>query len=108
MENKQLKNMIVLRNLPSNIIEEAIVVLKQNKKIQLPEMIEKNKEISHCEEEKNDYILKEAEFVVSNYISNIEKEKKMKNHKNIETKYKQTRVFSIVMLVLFVLQFIIR
>ncbi len=108
MENKQLKNMIVLRNLPSNIIEEAIVVLKQNKKIQLPEMAEKSKEKISCGEEKSNYILNEAEFVVTNYISNIEKEKKMKNHKNIETKYKQTRAFSIVMLVLFILQFIIR
>lgn len=107
MENKQLKNMIILRDLPSNLIEEAIVILKQNKKIQLPEMAEKNKETARYDQSKNDYILREAEFVISNYITNIEKEKKMKNHKTMETKYKQTRLFSIVLLVLFILQFII-
>ena len=32
MKNNYLQNMIVLKNLPSNLVEEAIVVLKQNKK----------------------------------------------------------------------------
>ena len=33
MNNQGLKNIVVLRDLPSNLIEEAIIVLKENKKI---------------------------------------------------------------------------
>ena len=32
MNQGGLKNMVVLKNLPSNIVEEAIIVLKQNQK----------------------------------------------------------------------------
>ena len=32
METSNLKNMVVLKNLPSNIVDEAIIVLKTNKK----------------------------------------------------------------------------
>ena len=32
MNQGGLKNMVVLKNLPSNIVEEAIIVLKTNKK----------------------------------------------------------------------------
>ena len=32
MEASNLKNMVVLKNLPSNIVDEAIIVLKTNKK----------------------------------------------------------------------------
>ena len=45
MEENNLKNIVVLKNLPSNIVEEAIVVLKGNK-IKLPEHIESKKEVS--------------------------------------------------------------
>ena len=107
MENKQLKNMIVLKNLPSNIIEEAIVVLKQNKKIEIPKHVEKSKENIKCKQNSSEYILKEAELVISNYISDIEKNKKAKSNKNIEQKYKKARAFSIILLILIVLQAII-
>ena len=33
MEESKLKNMVVLKNLPSNLIEEVIVILKSNKKV---------------------------------------------------------------------------
>ena len=40
MNQGGLKNMVVLKNLPSNIVEEAIIVLKTNKKIK---QVEKNR-----------------------------------------------------------------
>ena len=43
MNQGGLKNMVVLKNLPSNIVEEAIIVLKTNKKIKQVEKIEKEK-----------------------------------------------------------------
>lgn len=33
MDVSNMKNIIVLKNLPSNLVEEAIVVLKENKKV---------------------------------------------------------------------------
>ena len=43
MEESKLKNMVVLKNLPSNLIEEAIVILKSNKKVKKLEKIDKQK-----------------------------------------------------------------
>ena len=35
MEANKMKNMIVLKNLPSNIVDEAFVILKPNSKIKV-------------------------------------------------------------------------
>ena len=40
METSNLKNMVVLKNLPSNIVDEAIIVLKANKKTKKLQKIE--------------------------------------------------------------------
>ena len=45
MDTSNLKNMVVLKNFPSNIIEEAIVVLKQGSKIKNIQKIQ-NKEMN--------------------------------------------------------------
>ena len=42
METSNMKNMVVLKNLPSNLVEEAIVILKSSKKVKKLEKIEKN------------------------------------------------------------------
>ena len=84
-----LKNMIVLKNLSSNLIEEAIVILKENKNIHKFQVVENKKEIKNDDkEEKKDskYIIKEAEMLVKSYTENLEK--KSHNVKKIEKKYK--------------------
>lgn len=88
MKESNLKNIVVLKNLPSNFIEEAFVVLKSNKNAKKLEKIEKNKkiEVTNNNKKSKDYILKEAEMIISNYISNIEtttneKYKKIKANK---------------------------
>lgn len=95
MEDNKMKNIVVLKNLPSNIVEEAIVVLKGNK-IKLPEHIEK-KQDSNNKVGTKDYILKEAEMVISNYIANMENKKLVgtKNYKGIEKKYRRLQFVSI-------------
>ena len=80
MNQSALKNMVVLKNLPSNIVEEAIIILRANKKIKQNEKIDKNfkeKEESTKSKE-NTYILKQAEMLISNYISKIQQRKKEK------------------------------
>ena len=104
MLNKDLKNIVVLKNLPSNIIDEAIIILKKNKnakKLQYQYNAEKIKNGKiQIEKEKiggNEYIVKEAESVISNYIAKIEGGKKVeiKMPQNIEIKYKRMRIYSI-------------
>ena len=100
MRQSNVKNMVVLKNLPSNIVEEAIVVLKANIKIKQNEKIDKNRvngkrkdeeeKINQKNIEKNkddNYILKEAEMLISNYISKMEQ--KNEQRKNIEKKVNQ-------------------
>ena len=98
MNQSNLKNMVILKNLPSNIVEEAIVILKTNKRVKKLEKIDKNKrkeEISTKKKE-NDYILKEAEMLVSNYISGLEERKNSKKiiNKKINQKYKRIKNYA--------------
>lgn len=90
MKQSELKNMVILKNLPSNIVEEAIVILKANKKIKKLEKVEKNKkkEENTVINNQEDYILKEAEMLVRNYISNFEENKKTKKIEQLKTNNK--------------------
>ena len=49
MDTNTMKNMVILRNLPSNMIEEAYIVFKDNVKIHKLEKIE-NKKVSSKKE----------------------------------------------------------
>lgn len=101
MNISNMKNIIVLRNLPSNLVDEAIVVLKENKKVkkyQYADDIKGNnvdkqkKKTDKTADNTKEYIIKEAELVVNNYLSNLEtKSPKWKNNvKKLEKKYKQS------------------
>ena len=59
MKQAGLKNTIVLKNLESNLIEEAVIVFKKNMK--LPKINQEAKE--------KEYPLIEAEELINNYIS---------------------------------------
>lgn len=99
MEGNKMKNIVVLKNLPSNLVEEAIVVLKGNK-IKLPEHVDK-KQDTNAKVGTKDYILKEAEMVISNYLSNVENKKigGTKKNNRIEKKYKRLQVVTIGLLI---------
>ena len=77
MESSNMKNMVILKNLPSNLVEEAIIILKSNKKAKKLEKIDKNNKIEKTENKpkEKDYILKEAEMLIQNYISELKKAK---------------------------------
>ena len=89
MNSSKLKNMIVIKDLPSNIIEEAYVVLKPNMKYNKKIENLKNKE----KEESPIYIVKEAEMVISNYLSDLENNKKLRNMEaeKIRKKYEKSK-----------------
>ena len=103
MDVSNMKNIIVLKNLPSKLVEEAIVVLKENKKVKRYQYadsenvnIDKQKAEKTVNNEEKDkdkkYILKEAEMVINNYISKIEtRSPRWKNNiKQLEKKYKKS------------------
>ena len=102
METSNLKNMVVLKNLPSNIVDEAIIVLKTNKKAKKLQKIEKNNKTT-------EYILKEAEMLVNNYISKIENKDNSKIiiNKDKKDKYTKLKKYSIAITVLCIIQTLI-
>ena len=110
MESSDMKNMVVLKNLPSNMVEEAIIIFKENQKVREKEFIEKGNKINSVEiqTKSKDCILKEAEMLVTDYINRIENKKSLeKGGKNIITKYKRLKYYSIISTILFVISLII-
>lgn len=106
MNSSDMKNIVVLKNLPSNMVEEAIVILKENKKAKKYQFADKKKiiDVQNVDKRKEnqgknenkvepkEYILKEAELVISNYISELETKspKWKKDMKKLENKYKKS------------------
>lgn len=72
-----MKNIIVLKDLPSNLVEEAIVILKNGSKVKNKEIIEKPYNQIAWQEQgaSSDIALKEAEYIVKNYMQTLEKPK---------------------------------
>ena len=93
MESSKMKNMVVLKNLPSNLVEEAIVILKSSKKVKKLEKINKtNQKEEQIDKKEKDYILKEAEMLVSGYISKLENENEQRTIKTIKNSKKYMRL----------------
>lgn len=101
MEKNTMKNIVVLKNLPSNIVEEAFVILKTNKYAKNFEYVDKtNKLNKESKRDKKDYIVREAESVVSNYIDKIEKKDKQNGKIKENKKYKYLKIYSITISIL--------
>ena len=93
----QMKNIVVLKDIPSNIVDEAIVILKNNDYTKKIALIDNKKTYTENEDNnKNyDFIINEAENVIKDYIKSIEKPKEIKmNINKIIIKYKKLRVYS--------------
>lgn len=106
MESSNMKNIVVLKKLPSNMVEEAIIIFKENQKVRQKELIDKSKKVNYAESQtkSKDYILKEAEMLVTDYINKIENKKKSeKNRKDITANYKMLKYYSIISTVLLII-----
>ena len=112
MENNKLKNMVFLKNLPSNVVEEAIIILKPNVKLKANDYIDKKAKqtVANTKLNSKDYIVSEAEMVISNYISKLEKPKKekFKIDKKMRDECKKLKLISIVLGILLMLSFIMK
>lgn len=110
MESSDMKNMVVIKNLPSNMVEEAIIIFKESQRVKEKELIEKsNKTVfDEVKPKSKEYILKEAEMLVTNYINKIEsKGKPSKGEINIKVKYQKLKKYSIFSTVLLVISLIL-
>ena len=104
MEKSQMKNIVVLRNLPSNLIEEAFVIVKSKKTAKSLEYIDKKDKLSVKEKGTSNYIIREAESVLSSYVNGVEKKDNKQDSITINKKYKRLKIYSfVVTLVLFVM-----
>lgn len=106
MDNGQMKNMVVLKNLPSNIIEEAIIILKANKKVKNIEYSKKNEINGKPLNQGEGYIVKEAEMVIANYLCQIEPKNKT-NGIHLEKKYNRLKYLSFALAFVALVEFII-
>ena len=109
MEMNPMKNMIVLKNLPSNIVEEAFVILKENVKIHTVEIADKKGSKEKRQVSKQDSIIKEAEMLISQYVDSLnEKESKTKNeNKKMLDKYKKMKAITIFLSIFSILSTIV-
>ena len=97
MQAEKMRNMIVLKNLPSNIVDEAIIILKNNKKTKVLNKIDKQEETKQSKTDNDNYIIKEAEMLINSYTSKYENEKQVKSYsvKRIEKRCKRLKIIAI-------------
>lgn len=104
MQLSKKKNTIVLKGMASNVVDEAIVVLKPNVKLKQNEYRVEGKNYT---DNKNIIVLKEAENTINMYIKKLEKDSKGNIDRNFRLKYNFLKacniilVFSIVTIILF-------
>lgn len=115
MNQSKMKNVIILKNLPSNLIDEAIMVVKDKKKvkdinysdfikykeengiIQGDMRIEDLKKIENIKKEDRKYVIKEAEVVVTNYIKRIEDNLSDRKLDKLKKSYKKSKLLNILL-----------
>lgn len=105
MVNNKLKNIIVLKGMASNVVQEAIVILKPNIEFERCNSIYKNKENTIFNTKKKS-VVSEAEYVINNYIKEIETTSSKKKVKKLEQKYKASKILNVILFVSFIISFI--
>ena len=97
MQLSKMKNIIVLRGMASNVVDEAIVVLKPHVKLKQNEYNSKGKQDVE-EKNKKMIVLKEAENTINNYVKKIQKDSKGYENVNFKKKYRFLQVSNIIMI----------
>lgn len=93
-----MKNIIVLKGMSSNVVEEAIVVLKPNVKLKQSEHAN-NKKPNLQEKNKRKVIVKEAENVISDYIEKIQLKNSLLETQKFRSKYKVMRFMNALLII---------
>ena len=105
MDTNIMKKMVVLKNIQSNMIEEAYIVFKNNVKVHRYETINKKEENS--KKLSQDYMIKEAEMIIDDYISKAEQAKFLTEDLLVKRNYKRLKVMFFCLALFSVLSFIL-
>lgn len=105
MQNSKLKNSIVLRGMASNVVDEAIVILKPNIKIKNFQKV-KNQKISK-ESNGKDFIVKEAENVINEYINKLNEKSSKNKILKLENKIKILRITNVMFFIILIISILI-
>ena len=102
MDVNKMRNMVILNDLPSNLIDEALIVFKEIQKIKKLEYAEKKSDKfsdEYDDKKENDYVVKEAELLISDYINKLENTEKplRKNANNLIKKCKYYKLCSMIL-----------
>lgn len=123
MDVNEMKNIVILKNLPSNILEEAIVIVKDKKKaldidcLKSSNSKEKNKEeilqgymknedlkkFEKVEKDNRKFVVKEAEMVINSYLQRIEDNKNITDKNKLRVKYNKLKYINFVLLAISIL-----
>ena len=101
MDINSMRNIVILKDLPSNLIEEAFVVLKKNQKIRKLEYVEKmSDKFSGEKGQESDIAVKEAELLIADYINKMENQDLTgrKMNTSLMKKYKRAKFFSYILI----------
>ena len=107
MEKCKMKNVVVLRNLPSNLIEEAFVVVKSKNVARSLERIDGKNENIDRKNKDDGYIVREAESVLSSYVSLVEKKDEKKIALGLKRRYNMLKIYGVLVTVAFVVAVIL-
>ena len=107
MEKGKMKNVVVLRNLPSNLIDEAFVVVKSKNVARSLERIDGKNENIDRKNKDDGYIVREAESVLSRYVSLVEKKDDKKVDFGIKRRYNMLKIYGVLVTVAFVVAVIL-
>lgn len=95
-----MKNTVVLKDISSNLIEEAIIVFKENVKIREKQLLKSNSENTKEMNENEKIAIEEAENVILSYIKECEEAKKINKQKTDIRILKVINIFLILMLII--------
>ena len=107
MEKGKMKNVVVLRNLPSNLIDEAFVVVKSKNVARSLERIDGKNENIDRKNKDDGYIVREAESVLSSYVSLVEKKDDKKVVFGLKRRYNMLKIYGVLVTVAFVVAVIL-
>lgn len=97
MELSKAKNIIVLKGMASNVVEEAIVVLKPHVKIKQSEYNAKGKGLAE-DKNKKLIVMREAENTINSYVRRLQKDTKKIEDKHLKMKYKFLQICNVVLI----------
>jgi hypothetical protein len=85
MDFENVRRIVVIKNVASNYIEEAIFILRSDSKVE-NNLLKKDRQLYGKLNNDKDYLIKEAQIIINNYIKECEKNGISYSNSNIYNK----------------------